>query len=145
MIDIDGKDLQEPRFSSGGDCVGSVVRGGPCMSAIRETTVRKFVYDPFVGVLLRAHKDQTLETPRQVRSHACSTCTHCSRVCGQPVSLKTGYCKARMKLRRQNLRTLCGHHKITIHDGSYWGDGRKKKGDTRLSRIAHRRNPSEPH
>jgi hypothetical protein len=60
MVDINGKDLQEPRFSSGGDCVGSVVRGGPCIGATRETTVRKLVYDPFVGVLLRAHKDQTL-------------------------------------------------------------------------------------
>ncbi len=64
MIDIDGKDLQEPRFSSGGDCVGSVVRGGPCIGAIRETTVHKVVYDPFVGVLLRAYEDQTRETPR---------------------------------------------------------------------------------
>ncbi len=119
MIDIDGKDLQEPRFSSSGDCVGSVVRVGPSIGAIRETTVRKVVYDAFVGVLLRAHEDQTWKTPHQVQSHACSTCTHCSRVCGQPVSLKTTYCKASMNLRRQNSRTLGGHYKITIHDGSY--------------------------
>jgi hypothetical protein len=63
MIDIDGKDLQEPRLSSGGDCVGSVVRVGPCIGAIGETTVRKMVYDAFVRVLLRAHEDQTWEAP----------------------------------------------------------------------------------
>jgi hypothetical protein len=59
MIDIDGKDLQESRLSSGGDSVGSVVCVGPCIGAIRETTVRKVVYDAFVRVLLRAHEDQT--------------------------------------------------------------------------------------
>ncbi len=59
MIDIDGKDLQESRLSSGGDCIGSVVRVGPCIGAIGETTVRKVVYDAFVWVLLRAHENQT--------------------------------------------------------------------------------------
>lgn len=62
MVDIDRKDLQEPRLSSSGDCIGSVVRVGPCIGAIGETTVRKVVYDAFVGVLLRAHKDQTWGT-----------------------------------------------------------------------------------
>jgi len=60
VIDIDGKDLQESRLSSGGDCIGSVVRVGPCIGAIGETTVRKVVYDAFVWVLLRAHENQTL-------------------------------------------------------------------------------------
>ena len=58
MIDIDGKDLQESRLSSGGDCIGSVVRVSPCVGTIGETTVRKVIYDPLVGVLLRAHEDQ---------------------------------------------------------------------------------------
>lgn len=62
MINIDRKDLQESRLSSGGDCIGSVVRVGPRISAIGETTVRKVVYDALVGVLLRAHKDQTWRT-----------------------------------------------------------------------------------
>jgi hypothetical protein len=62
MIDIDRKDLQESRLSSGGDCIGSVVRVGPCIGAIGETTVRKVVYDAFVGVLLRAHEHQAWET-----------------------------------------------------------------------------------
>ena len=59
MIDIDGKDLQESRLSSGGDCVGSVVGVGPCIGAIREAAVRKVIYDALVRVLLRAHEDQT--------------------------------------------------------------------------------------
>jgi hypothetical protein len=61
MIDIDRKDLQESRLSSGGDCVGSVVRVGPCIGAIGETTVRKVVYDALERVLLRTHEDQTWE------------------------------------------------------------------------------------
>ncbi len=59
MIDIDGKDLQKSRLSSGGDCIGSVVRVRPCVGAIGETSVREVVYDTFVGVLLRAHENQT--------------------------------------------------------------------------------------
>ena len=59
MIDIDGKNLQESRLSGGGDCVGSVVGAGLCISAIRETAVRKAIYDALVRVLLRAHEDQT--------------------------------------------------------------------------------------
>jgi len=64
MIDIDRKDLQESRLSSGGDCIGSVVRVGPCIGAIGETTVRKVVYYAFVGVLLRAHEDQMFQGVR---------------------------------------------------------------------------------
>ena len=53
---------QLTRLSSGGDCIGSMVRVGPCIGTIGETTVRKVIYDAFVGVLLRAHEDQTWET-----------------------------------------------------------------------------------
>ena len=42
----------------------------------------------------------------QVRSHACPACTHCSRVCGQPVSLKTAYCQTKHKLARDENRVL---------------------------------------
>jgi hypothetical protein len=59
MIDVDGKDLQESRLSSGGDCIGSVVRVGPCIGTVGETAIRKVIYDAFVRVLLRAHEDQT--------------------------------------------------------------------------------------
>lgn len=59
MVNVDGKDLQEPRLSGGGDRVGSVVCVGPCIGAIGETTVREVVYDAFEGVLLRSHEYQT--------------------------------------------------------------------------------------
>ena len=62
MIDIYRKDLQESRLSSGGDCIGSVIRVGPGIGTIGETTVCKVVYDAFVRVLLRAHEDKTWET-----------------------------------------------------------------------------------
>jgi hypothetical protein len=52
MVHINGKDLQESRLASGGDCVSSVIRVGPRIGAIGETTVRKVVYDALVGVLL---------------------------------------------------------------------------------------------
>jgi hypothetical protein len=61
MIDIDRKYLQESSLSSSGDCVSRVVRVGPRIGAIGEATVSKVVYDALVGVLLRAHKDQTVE------------------------------------------------------------------------------------
>ena len=58
MIDIDGEDLQETSFSSGGDGVRGVVRVGPRIGPVRKATVRKVVYYALVRVLLRAHKDQ---------------------------------------------------------------------------------------
>ena len=58
MIEIDGEDLQEASFSSGGDGVRCVVCGGPCIGSGREASVRKEVYGALKGVLLGAHKDQ---------------------------------------------------------------------------------------
>jgi hypothetical protein len=63
MIDINGKDLQESCLSSGGYCVGSVVRVGPRVGTVGETTISKVVYNALVRVLFRAHKDQTGEAP----------------------------------------------------------------------------------
>jgi hypothetical protein len=89
MVDIDGEDLQETSLSGSGDGVRGVVRVGPCIGPMRKATVRKVVYDAFVGVLLGAHKDQARRTPWSgTNSHALA-CTHCSRVWGQPVSLNT--------------------------------------------------------
>jgi hypothetical protein len=64
MVDIDGKDLQEPSLSSGGDGVCSVVRIRPRISAIGKATVREVVYDPLVRVLFRAHKNEMLQSVR---------------------------------------------------------------------------------
>lgn len=63
MIDINGKDLQESSLSSSGDCVGSVVRVGPRVGTVGETTISKVVYNALVRILFRAHKDQTREAP----------------------------------------------------------------------------------
>ena len=120
MVDIDGKDLQEPRLSSGGDGIGSVVRVGPCIGPVGEPTVCKVVYDAFVGVLLRAHEDQTWEALASgTKSRVPNVYSLFQGVRTTGVIEDCVLLAKAQTLERQDSRTFGSHYKITIHDRSY--------------------------
>lgn len=89
VIDVDREDLEEALFACGGDGVGGVIGVCPGVGAVGEAAVCELVYDAFVGVFLGAHEHQTGGNILNCQCNEKSSATDCSRVCGQPLSLKT--------------------------------------------------------
>lgn len=88
VIDIDRKKLQEALFAGSGHGVCSVIGIRPCVCAIGEAAVRKMIYNALVWVFLRTHEYEAWVAVQNLCGCDAGE-TYCSRVCGQPLSLKT--------------------------------------------------------
>ena len=106
----------------------------PSICALGETTVGEMVYNAFIRVLFRAHEDQASRFASETAIRLVYQTTHCSKVWGQPLSLKTEKMNGWTTRARAKELTFSCNNEVSINDWGWRGvqrcRGRADRGHT---------------